>query len=98
MKDKLTILFLGANGGNALKRANALRRLGHDVMLLDPYSLFPFRNFVGKLIYYTGAALIESYLKKKITPIINKGSFDVSFVDNGDFVGCNVLSLLRKWS
>ena len=98
MKDKLTILFLGANGGNALKRANALRRLGHDVMLLDPYSLFPFRNFVGKLIYYTGAALIESYLKKKITPIINKCSFDVTFVDNGEFVGCNVLSILRKVS
>ena len=82
MKDKLNILFLGANGGNALKRANALGRLGHDVMLIDQYSLFPFRNFVVKLIYYAGASLIESYLKIKITPIINKYKFDVVFVDN----------------
>ena len=87
MKDKLNILFLGANGGNALKRGNALRRLGHDVVLIDPYSLFPFRNFVGKLIYYAGASLIESYLKKRITPIISKCNFDVTFVDNGELVG-----------
>jgi len=98
MKDKLTILFLGADGGNALKRGNALRRLGHDVTQLDPASLFPFRDFVGRLIYYTGASLIESYLKKKITPLINKRRFDVVFVDNGEFIGSNVMSVLRKVS
>jgi len=98
MKEKLNILFLGANGGNSLKRGNALRRLGHDVMLIDPYSLFPFRNIVGRLIYYGGSALMESYLKRKIAPIINKCSFDVIFVDNGAFVGRNVLSVLRKVS
>ena len=98
MKDNLNILFLGANGWNALKRANALRRLGHDVMLIDPYSLFPFRNFVGRLIYYVGASVIEIYLKKKIIPIINKCIFDIIFVDSGDLIGCNVLSALRKVS
>lgn len=98
MKAKLNILFLGADGGNALKRGHALRRLGHNVTLLDPSSLFPFRNFVGRLIYYAGASLIESYLIKKITPIINKRSFDVTFVDNGEFVGHNVLSVLNKSS
>jgi spore maturation protein CgeB len=98
MKDKLKILFLGANGYNALKRANALKRLGHDVMHLDPYSLIPFREFVGRLIYYGGASVIESYLKKKINHLLNKCSFDVTFVDNGELVGRNVLSVLRKVS
>lgn len=98
MKDNLHILFIGANGGNALKRANALKRLGHDVMLIDPYSLFPFRNVVGRLIYYGGASVIESYLKRKIIPLLNKCNFDVTFVDNGEFVGRNVLSVLRKVS
>ena len=96
MKEKLTILFLGANGGNAVKRARALRRLGHDVRLIDPYSLFPFRNFVGRLIYYAGAAWLESYLKYKITPLIRKCRFDVTFVDNGELVGCNVLKRFEK--
>ena len=98
MKEKLTILFLGADGGNAVKRARALRRLGHDVRLIDPYSLFPFRNFVGRLLYYAGASWLESYLKYKITPLIRKCRFDVTFVDNGELVGCNVLSALRKVS
>jgi spore maturation protein CgeB len=98
MKDKLKILFLGAEGGNALKRAHALRRLGHDVMLLDPYSLFPFKNLVGRLIYYAGAPLVESYLKKRITPIINKLNFDVTYVDNGELVGARVLRVLRSVS
>jgi spore maturation protein CgeB len=98
MKDKLHVLFLGANGGNALKRAHALKRLGHEVMAIDPYSLFPFRNFIGKLIYYAGAPLIERYLKKRIAPIIKNRGFDVTFVDNGELIGRNVLSVLRKVS
>jgi spore maturation protein CgeB len=98
MKDKLHVLFLGADGGNALKRAQALRRLGHEVMALDPYSLFPFRKFIGKLIYYAGAPLIESYLIKRIAPIIQDREFDVTFVDNGELIGCKVLSVLRRVS
>jgi spore maturation protein CgeB len=98
MKDHLKILFLGDNGGNAIKRGHALKRLGHDVMLIDPYNLFPFRSFVGRLIYYGGAPLIESYLKKKIFPIIRKFTFDVTFVDNGELVGRKILSVLKKVS
>jgi spore maturation protein CgeB len=98
MKNKLKILFLGAAGGNAIKRAHALVRLGHDVMPLDPYSLFPFKQFVGRLIYYGGASLIESYLKKKITPIIGKFNFDVTYVDNGELVGRKILGVLKEIS
>ncbi len=98
MKDNLHILFIGADGGNALKRANALKRLGNDVMHIDLYNLFPFRNFVGRLIYYGGASVIESYLKRKITSLLDKCKFDVTFVDNGELIGPNVLSVLKKVS
>jgi spore maturation protein CgeB len=98
MKDNLKILFLGVNGGNAVKRAHALRRLGHEVMLIDPYSLFPWRNFVGRLIYYGGAALIESYFKRRLAPLIRKCRFDVTFVDNGELVGRKVLKVVREVS
>jgi len=98
MKDGLRILFLGAEGGNVLKRAKALQRLGHDVRRIDPYSLFPYKNFVGRLIYYGGGSLIESYLKRKIMPIINQCSFDVTFVDNVELVGRQVLGVLRRVS
>jgi spore maturation protein CgeB len=98
MKDHLKILFLGVDGGNAIKRGHALKRLGHDVMRIDPYSLFPLKNFVGRLIYYGGAPLIESYLKKKIIPIISNLNFDVTYVDNGELVGRQILSVLKQVS
>src|SRR5208282_1083055 len=98
MEDQLKILFIGAEGRNSIKRAQALRRLGHDVMLIDPYSLFPFKQFVGRLIYYGGASLIESYFKKKITPIIHKFKFDVTYVDSGELIGCKILSVIKKVS
>lgn len=98
MKDKLHVLFLGNNSGNALKRAHALQRLGHEVMAIDPYSLFPFKNFIGRLIYYGGAPLIEGYLKKRLAPLVKACSFDVTFVDNGELIGRNILNLLRKVS
>ena len=98
MKDKLNILFLGADGGNAVKRAQALGRLGHDVRQIDLYSLFPLRNFVGRLLYYGGASLIERYLKYKMMPMIRKCGFDLTFVDNGELLGCNLLSALRQVS
>jgi spore maturation protein CgeB len=98
MKDKLKILFLGANGYNTLKRAYALKRLGHEVRLVDPYSFFPYKNFVGRLVYYAGASLIESYLKYKISPIITKDRFDVTFVDGGELIGPSMMRVLRKVS
>ena len=98
MKDKLKILFLGANGYNTLKRAYALRRLGHEVTQIDPYSFFPYKDFVGRLVYYAGASLIESYLQYKISPIITKDRFDVSFVDGGELIGPNLIKVLRKVS
>jgi spore maturation protein CgeB len=98
MKRKLNVLFLGANGGNALKRAHALKRLGHDVRLIDPYSLFPFKKFIGRIVYYAGAPVIESYLKKKIAPIIKNCRFDVTFIDNEALVGRKVLRVLKKVS
>jgi spore maturation protein CgeB len=98
MKDQLKILFLGDSGGNARKRGHALKRLGHDVMLMDPYSLFPVKNFVGRLIYYGGAPLIETYLKKKIKPIIRNFNFDVTYVDNGELVGRRIINVLKNVS
>jgi spore maturation protein CgeB len=94
----VNILFIGAPGGNALKRANALKRLGHAVTHLDPYSLFPFRDLVGRLIYYGGAGVLESYLKKRMAPLLNKSRFDVTFVDNGELIGPRVLSAVRQVS
>ena len=98
MRNHLRIFYLAAQGTNSLKRVNSLRRLGHEVTQIDPYNYFPYKEFVGKLVYYAGASLIENYLKYKITPIINKYRFDVIFVDGGELIGPKVMKVLRKVS
>jgi spore maturation protein CgeB len=98
MRNPLKILYLAAPGSNTLKRVNALRRLGHEVTQIDPYSLFPYKNFVGRLVYYAGASFIESYLKYKISPIITQDRFDISFVDGGELIGSKMIKVLRKVS
>ncbi len=98
MPDKLKILYLAAQGTNSLKRINALQRLGHEVTPIDPYTLFPYKDFVGRLVYYAGAGLIESYLRSKILPIIGQERFDVTFVDGGELIGPKMMAVLRKIS
>jgi spore maturation protein CgeB len=96
MRKPLKVLFLGSDGGNAGKRARALGRVGHEVRLIDPYSLFPWRHLVGRLIYYGGARLIETYLAKRLAPLIQASRFDVTYVDNGELIGPRVLRLVRR--
>jgi spore maturation protein CgeB len=98
MKDNLNILFLGADSGNAVKRAHALRRLGHQVRLINPYSLFPWPNLVGRLIYYGGPAGIESYFKRRLAPLLKESRFDATFVDNGELVGRRIIKAVREVS
>ena len=98
MRNHLRILYLAAQGTNTLKRVNALRRLGHEVTQIDPYDFFPYKDFVGRLVYYAGASFIEIYLKYKISPIITKDRFDVSFVDGGELIGPNLIKVIRRVS
>ncbi len=98
MQSTRRILYLGFQGGNTSKRVNALRRLGHEVTHLDPYSLFPYRDFIGRLIYYGGGPLIESYLKYKILPMISNERFDMTFVDGGELIGPKMMKVLRAVS
>jgi spore maturation protein CgeB len=98
MRNHLRILYFAAQGSNTVKRVNALRRLGHEVTQIDPYSFLPYRDFVGRLVYYAGASLIEIYLRYKISPIITKEIFDVCFVDGGELIGPHMMKVLRKVS
>jgi spore maturation protein CgeB len=98
MKTELKILFLGANSGNALKRANAMRRLGHDVTVMEPLALFPRKDFVGKVTYVTGGLFLEGFVRWRISSLIRGQHFDVIVVDCGELIGPSTLKHFRKFS
>ena len=96
MGERLKILYLGT--GCSWKRANACRRLGHEVSYIDFYGLFPLPNLVGRLIYYMGAVFFEYFLTKKITSLIRHRQFDITIIDGGDLMGPYFIQNLRKFS
>jgi len=96
MYNKLKILYLGT--GWSWKRANAFRRLGHEVRFIDPLNLFPLKNLVGRLTYITGGVFFEHFLTRRIISLIHYQNFDIVFIDSGELMGPYFLTKLRKFS
>ena len=96
MYNQLKILYLGT--GRSWKRANAFRRLGHEVRFIDPQNLFPLKNLVGRLTYLTGGVFFEHFLTRRIISLIRHQNFDILFIDSGELMGPYFLTKLRKFS
>lgn len=99
MSNSKRILYLGVADGTSLHRAHALRRLGHEVEILDPRSFLPTGyladRIIGKLVYEGGAAALEYYVRPKLSRAIKGRSFDIAWVDQGVFLGPSVIKRLK---
>lgn len=81
MKSSFDILYLGHNYGTSLHRANALRRLGHYVDVVDPWDFFPdnqiFRRVIRKFTYEAGPAIFEPYIRRMIARRLKNQYYEV---------------------
>ena len=94
------ILYLGEAGGTSLHRAHALRRLGHEVEILDPWSFLPkgylADRIIGKLVYEGGAATLEYYVRPILSRTIKGRSFEIVWVNHGELLGLSSVGLLKN--
>jgi len=90
------ILYLGAEGGTSLDRANAYRRLGHRVDHFDPRLLLPRARWVDRVIWRLGAAFLAPLLCEAIGRRLQGLTYDLCHVDNGECVTPSVIGVLRK--
>lgn len=99
MCTSLHILYLGQSGGTSLDRANALRRLGHKINLIDPHAFLPHRGIAGrivaKLIYEFGGNVFESYIWNKIHKILKGKKFDIIWINSGELFGPATIRSLK---
>jgi hypothetical protein len=51
----LNILFLGRNSGTSIQRKDAMLRLGHQVIHIDPHALLPSNRAIHLWEWHTGA-------------------------------------------
>lgn len=102
MKPSLSILYLGPDYGTSRHRADALRRLGHRVELIDPWAFFPQHSFIkkvmGKLTYEIGPAWMEPYVRRRLLAAINWERFDLIWSNQCELIGAKTAFLLKKYA
>lgn len=98
----LKILCLGQNYGTSRHRADAMRRLGHRVELINPWAFLPQQPFIkkviGKLTYEIGPAWMESYVRRRLLAAINGKRFDVIWSNECELIGASTALLLKEYA
>jgi len=98
MVSRLNILYIGPIGGTCLDRANALRRLGHEVTHMDLRTMLPKTSWVDRVTWHLGGHLLAPLLMLKLRKALNDQQYDVCWVDGGEWVTPKVIKLLRQYA
>jgi spore maturation protein CgeB len=100
INQSLRILYLGHNYGTSLHRADALRRLGHEVEVLDPWEFFTNGRFakkiLEKLVYEISADWLETFVRRRLVRILKGRFFDVMWSDQSELVGLRTVQCLTS--
>jgi hypothetical protein len=92
----LSILYLGSRNGTSLDRANALRRLGHQVVHIELRKLLPGTAWVDRVIWRLGGHWFGPWIAHALEPKLAGEHFDLCHVDSGELVSPTVLRLLHR--
>jgi spore maturation protein CgeB len=95
MAHNLTVLYLGPISGTCLDRANALRRLGHEVEHVDLRRLLPKTRWVDQITWRIGGNLVAPLLMRNLAAELANKQYDLCYVDGGEWVTPKVIALLR---
>jgi spore maturation protein CgeB len=98
----MNILYIGNNNpySTSLHRANALTRVGHNVIIKNPEEIFKkelSHPFWGRFNYKTGYIFIQSIIYKWLKGLaIEKGKIQLIWIDGGEWVGKRSLIFLKN--
>jgi spore maturation protein CgeB len=95
----MKVVFLGRNSGTSAHRANALRRLGHEVELLDIFDCVPKVPLVGVWQRYLGSVGLASLIRTRVLDqLADRGSVDLVWVDAGGLVSRELVQDLKQFA
>lgn len=92
----LSILYVGGDSGTARHRALALRRLGHEVLIVEPERFLPDGRFSRIWSWQTGGLFFENRVRRDLLASLPKTNFDLVFVDSGDLLGPSLVRELKE--
>jgi spore maturation protein CgeB len=94
----MKVLYLGSKSGTSGHRANALRRLQHEVDILDFGDILPRVPLLGVWERYLGSIGLTSLLRTRALEwLAGKGPFDVIWVDSGALVSRKLVMDLKRF-
>ncbi len=91
----LKILYIGPNNGTSRHRFHALRRLGHDVRIIDPFLSFDHASYLLSWGFKTGYLGLERRISTYVLDAVGSARFDVIWVDNGEQIGASLVARLK---
>lgn len=92
----MRILYLGRMSGTCLDRADALRRLGHVLLHIDLRQLMPRTVWVDRITWRLGGSWFSYWINKGLRERIGTQTFDLAYVDGGEWVTGSTIALLRR--
>jgi spore maturation protein CgeB len=94
----MKILYIGkdGSGANSKHRADALRRLGHEVIHINPFKCASQNHFAQVLHFKTGYRFMAHSLERQLQGIVSTGGFDIAWVDNGETVSRSCVRMLKS--
>jgi spore maturation protein CgeB len=96
----MKILYSGPEKGTALQRIRALRRLGHEVTVVDPYLAIPTMRLPAQLfaqwVYRAGTFGFAWWIRKYILSQVGAARFDFVLVDHGELLDGVTIGALKK--
>lgn len=92
----MKIAYIGPAEGTSLHRANALRRLSHQVTIIDPWAWLGKSKWMSRWLYNTGGAGVGLLINHRIQSEVKGTCPDLIWVTQGEFLDQNCLRLLRN--
>jgi len=92
----MKILYIGQGSGTSLHRINALKRLGHDVALIDPYIFIPNNRLIVKWVHDSGLLGMSALIERQILASLDSQTYDAAWINGGDLISPHLINTLRN--
>jgi len=94
----MKVLYIGHNGkaSTSYHRAQALKRIGHDIDIKNPYEVLErLNNFIAKLHYRTGYRFLQRAIKNWVVKNVTSNNYDLIWVNSGELLGVDCLTYIK---
>lgn len=92
----INMLYIGLEDGTSLDRANAYRRLGHNVTHLNTRNLLPRGQWIDHITWQLGDYWLACIVRIKLAKWLVDKRFDYCHVDAGEWLGPSAVRLLKR--